>query len=457
MASAARVFISYSSDDIALVDRLKEDLKRAGVDVWIDHERLRPGTPDWRRAVIDGAKQATVMIYAASTTAATSQFVDHELAVAEEEGREILPFWVTGDRWTYCAPFGRHAMQYIDGRGAAYAAGLAKLLAALGATPAAQPSVPQFAARPIATQAAAARVAPQPQPAAPLWPTAPAIPPERFPARLARLGYTAHAKDGAEWIVPPVCHVAAGPFKLGSDKKRDLQAYDDELKRLTVILPDYAIARFPVTVAEYACFVTATKRKQPGDWSSQLQRLTHPVVYVSWRDAYDYAEWLAGRTRQPWRLPTEAEWEKAARSDPREPLGASSERVYPWSDAWDAARCNAEGRIGRTTPVGAYGPDDPEPDGSRRSGAAPCGAEDMAGNVWEWTASPYHAADYSKSELQAAKESTESRVLRGGWWDGDSRGARAAYRLHFDPDFAYYNRGGFRVALLAGRSLDYYT
>lgn len=283
------------------------------------------------------------------------------------------------------------------------------------------------------------------------------IPPERFPARLARLGYSAQARDGVEWIVPPVCQVAAGPFKLGSDPKHDPVAkekvFANELKRLPVTLPDYAIARFPVTVAEYACFMTATKRAKPTGkynrltWDDQLQRLTHPVVNVSWRDAYDYAEWLAARTRQPWRLPTEAEWEKAARSDPGDPLGTSSERVYPWGDTYDATRCNAERRIGRTTPVGAFGPDDPEPDGTRRSGASPCGAEDMAGNVWEWTAS-IGADDYSKSELQSAKESTENRTLRGGSWDHVAWFARAAYRYRDVPVLASYVIG-FRLARVA--------
>ena len=151
-------------------------------------------------------------------------------------------------------------------------------------------------------------------------------------------------------------------------------------------------------------------------------------MYVTWHDAYDYAAWLAQRTEQPWRLPTEAEWEKAARCDPRDPLGASSERIYPWGDTFDAARCNTgASKIGHTTPVGWYGPDDPDPRAGRKSGASPCGVEDLAGNVWEWTASAY-AADYSKSELSSPYESTENRVLRGGSWGDSARIARAACR-----------------------------
>ena len=289
-------------------------------------------------------------------------------------------------------------------------------------------------------------------------PPPPAIPAQRFPARLATLGFAAYARDGVEWIVPPVCPVPAGQFKLGSDKARDKDARDDELARRVVTLPAYAIARFPVTVAEYACFVTATKRTPPQKgtynsltWEQQLQRLDHPVVATTWYDAFDYADWLAQRTGQPWRLPSEAEWEKAARCDPRDPqgpLGASSERIYPWGDTFEAARCNTgASKIGTTTPVGWYGPADPDPRAGRKSGASPCGAEDMAGNVWEWTASE-RAQDYSKSELLSQRESTENRILRGGSWFNDAWLARAAYRSGNLP-VVIVNNVGFRLVVVA--------
>ncbi len=100
-------------------------------------------------------------------------------------------------------------------------------------------------------------------------------------------------------------------------------------------LAAFSIGRFPVTVAEYACFVEAGQR-QPQQWPTQLQKLDHPVTYVSWDDAVAYAAWLAQMTRQPWRLPTEAEWEKAARWD-RAPGVA---RLYPWGDMFDPSRAN---------------------------------------------------------------------------------------------------------------------
>ncbi len=427
-ASTPRVFISYSSKDTALVARLREDLKREGVAVWLDHEQLTPGTPDWRAAVLRGIDQATTVIYCASPAAA-SKFVGHELAIADGEKKLILPFWIHGEKWYFCAPMGFYFAQYIDGRDAAYPAGLQALLATLGPTP-------------------TTTTAPAPRPAAPL------IPAERFPTRLATLGFTPHARDGVEWIIPPVCVVPAGQFRLGSDQAHDPKARSNELTRRTVTLPAFEIARFPVTVAEYACFLRATGRKEPPEgrvfkvaWAQQFQRLDHPVVNVSWYDAFDFAAWLAGRTSQPWRLPTEAEWEKAARCDPRDsqgPLGASSQRIYPWGDVFDKMRCNTnESGHGGTTPVGWYGPDNPDPRAGRQSGASPYGAEDLAGNVLEWLATAY-VSDYRTSETTELRNSDTSLCRRGGSWGGKAGDARAACR--YQPGFGDVDDSfGFRL------------
>ncbi len=423
--AAPRLFISYSHVDDTAVQRLQRDLEQAGAIIWIDHESLIPGMPDWEDAVRNGISQAGVVVYAASPDARKSPYVRDEINLARSQGRTVIPFWVAGDDWLDCAPLGWGMTQYVDGRGASHTTGLARLLARLGLAASAAP-------RPVATPAAA-RIALAPAPLAPT--PAPTIPTARFPARLAALHFTAQARDGVEWIIPPVCLVPAGQFRLGSDKRRDYEANSNELQRRIVGLPAFEIARFPITVAEYACFLTATQRTPPpkGEysaltWDQQLQRLEHPVMGVSWYDAYDYAAWLAERSGQPWRLPAEAEWEKAARSDPHDPLGASSERIYPWGDTFAAARCNTiESKLHTTTPIGWYGPDDPDPRAGRQSGASPCGAEDLAGNVWEWTATEY-AADYSKSDMQSRSNSTINRCLRGGSWNGYPAGIRAARR-----------------------------
>jgi formylglycine-generating enzyme required for sulfatase activity len=257
----------------------------------------------------------------------------------------------------------------------------------------------------------------------------PPLAPERFPERLGSLGYVAQRGNdprtgkAVPFILPPTVPVPAGPFQMGQTNPRDPDSRYDGPAR-TATTGAFAIARYPVTVAEYACFVDAGQT-QPRSWQDQLTKLEHPVVQVTWHDATAYAEWLAGLTGQPWRLPAEEEWEKAARWDPR----SGKSLVYPWGDTFDAARCNtSESAIGTTTPVGRYGP----------AGASPCGAEDMAGNVWEWTASTRDSA-------------TQNRVLRGGSWNFDHRLARAACRNHFRP-VGFLDLGGFRLVVAPVRA-----
>ena len=259
--------------------------------------------------------------------------------------------------------------------------------------------------------------------------------PDRFPPQLAQLGFVAEKRNGVAFIIPPVCQVSAGEFLMGSDKRRDSQASSDEQPQHRVNLAAYAIARFPVTVAEYACFVEGANHRRPNNWQQQMQKLDHPVVYVSWDDAVAYAAWLAKLTQQPWRLPTEAEWEKAARWDAR----AGVARLYPWGDTFDASRANtSEGGKGGTTAVGAY-----------PNGASPYGAEEMAGNVWEWTHSLYKPYPYTASDGREVGNSTGNRTRRGGSWSYNAINARAAFRINGWP-VNLDNYIGVRLALAAG-------
>ena len=191
----------------------------------------------------------------------------------------------------------------------------------------------------------------------------------------------------------------------------------------------FSIARYPVTRANYQAFIAAGHRP-PSHWPEGLyfELLNqHPVVNISWHDALAYCHWLSENTAQCYRLPTEAEWEKAAR-------GASA-RTYPWGDEFDKTRCNTwEAGIGRTTPVDAY-----------PTGASPYGVMDMVGNVWEWCSTlhadyPYRADD-SREDLAAEGW----RTLRGGSWLDYEWGARCARRLSGQPDYVSRNTG-FRVA-----------
>jgi formylglycine-generating enzyme required for sulfatase activity len=173
-------------------------------------------------------------------------------------------------------------------------------------------------------------------------------------------------------------------------------------------LPEFWIGWTPVTNAEYARFVIATGHEPPGHWGGGAPPeglAAHPVTHVSWEDAVAYAQWLGAR------LPTVEEWEKAARG--------TDGRAYPWGD-WAEGCCNTkEAGIGTTTPVGHYSP----------QGDSPYGCVDMAGNVFEWTAS----------------REGKYQVLRGGSFNHGREMAHGAFRVRHKPSYRYRNLG-FRVA-----------
>src|SRR5262249_32438831 len=153
-----------------------------------------------------------------------------------------------------------------------------------------------------------------------------------------------------------------------SDKKREPLAFDSATPQHIVETKAYQIARFPVTVAEYACAVRTKAVREPPragffSWKRQLAKPDHAVETVPWIEAIAYATWLANLSGQPWHLPTEAQWEKAARGTDR--------RTYPWGDKYDKTRARVGKLFGGAVPVGSY-----------PSGASPYGVQDMAGNVW---------------------------------------------------------------------------
>jgi formylglycine-generating enzyme required for sulfatase activity len=259
-----------------------------------------------------------------------------------------------------------------------------------------------------------------------------------LPRYLEDRGFALRDARGVAHIVPPLCPVDMRGFLLGAEPARDPQARETELPQQRLTLPAYSIAAYPVTVVEYRCAVHAGALREPplGEWlpiawSAQELLPEHPAVCVSWHDARAYASWLAAVTGRPWRLPTEAEWEMAARG--------GDGRIYPWGDAWDPARANTkEGGPGRTTPAGSY-----------PLGVSPCGAYDLAGNVWEWTSSLFQPYPYEAADGRESPDAEGFRVLRGGSWNYPAEGARSTRRGNADPSSV---RGsfGFRLVLAEG-------
>ncbi len=227
--------------------------------------------------------------------------------------------------------------------------------------------------------------------------------------------------------------IPAGEFLMGSNPRQDKLAEDNEQPQHRLHLPDYYIAKTPVTNAQYAAFVQATDHRVPNYWKGKQparDKKEHPVVDIAWADAIAYCRWLGTA------LPTEAEWEKAARGD--------DGRIYPWGNQWAAQRCNtnAAGQKG-TTPVGIF-----------PNGASPYGCLDMVGNVWEWCVTEYtdgykpHPHNSPEDERTEEKLNNTNilRVLRGGSWFVSQNYARCASR-HRGNVRNWDTYRGFRVVV----------
>jgi formylglycine-generating enzyme required for sulfatase activity len=190
--------------------------------------------------------------------------------------------------------------------------------------------------------------------------------------------------------------IPAGKFIRGSDHR-----LPDEGPQYMAETKAFYIDKYEVTNLQYKQFIDATGRKSPNHFRNRTYpegKVDHPVVFVSWYDAHDYCKW-AGK-----RLPTDIEWEKAAR-------GTKDDRDYPWGDDFDVNKVNSPVRWkslnveGDTTPVGSF-----------EAGKSPFGLYDMAGNVWEWTDSWY--VQYPGNNWPSENYGEQYKVLKGGsWWD----------------------------------------
>jgi formylglycine-generating enzyme required for sulfatase activity len=274
--------------------------------------------------------------------------------------------------------------------------------------------------------------------------------------------------DEARWQLPKeallgFAHIPAGGFLMGT-KKKDIKAliekfggnedyYKDETEQHKLHLPDYFIARYPVTAAQFKAFVEASKHK-PANEASLQGVPNHPVRYVTWFDALAYCNWLNEKLKEIapaqkpeneteevfWQgigsgklivtLPSEAEWEKAARgglalTPNPSPTGRGESRLFPWGDAITPDHANyGDTNLNTTSAVGAF-----------PQGESSYGLQDMSGNVWEWTRSIYDKYPYEISEKRENLEDKKShRVLRGGAFSYEVRYVRCAYRSRYYPN-----------------------
>jgi formylglycine-generating enzyme required for sulfatase activity len=494
-----QVFLAYSRKDAELMRRLRADLLAAGIVVWVDDQDLEPGTLLWQRAIGRALRESHCLIALLSPEACESEWVNNEITLAKKRNLRIFPVLLRGDE-DDAVPLALVSVQYVDARVDYDGAVRGRLLPAvrkhLGLAPVRQvedvvqpasAGTPQLAApaeqaheqqdSPPQAPAAARQVEDVVQPAssAPPQLAAPAelrvlldwehFSPEQRNAAGERLGaepggdtrrgvgLRADGLPDIDWVEVP---------EADAQGRREFIYQEDERR----VEPTFWMARFPVTYAQYQAFAAAgyaderwwkelaapeDVRRKPG-WQ-RFPFWNHPREMVSWYEAVAFCRWLSSRAEErrdllppalrgvsSWRisLPTEWQWEKAARGH--------DGRQYPWGGAEyrsGYANINETYAKGGRKPVGKHYLQKTSAVGMYPQGASPYGICDLSGNIWEWClnehANPHH--------IQEA--GTELRVLRGGSWYGPYDLAAAALRYGVSPRYRDFIVLGFRVVVCA--------
>jgi hypothetical protein len=379
-----RVFISHAHQDAAFAHRLAADLERNGFPVWIAPESIRPGE-QWLPAIARGLQESGVCAVVLTPDGVASSWVEYEtnLAISRERKKQMQLLLL--DVAECDAPFGWAGYQYLQFRGD-YEDGLAALRVAVSR---------------FSDLSADATKATDHGPKAKSVIIAPTV--SEFPHSPANSDRLIHEKTGIELVRIPAGHY------INRYGLRDL-------------LPEFWIGRFPVTNAQYKKFIDENPLhklpkteisyawsfrdyadEEPYHWDEKRRThpkglSEHPVVLVDWHDIQAFLSWAGLR------LPSEDEWEKAARG--------GEERLFPWGNDWRDKHSNTL-EAGRrwTSQVGFYSP----------HGDSLYGCADMAGNVWEWTSSLYRRDDDAH------------RVIRGGSYANDWEQARTDYREMSPP------------------------
>lgn len=442
-----RVFLCHSSNDKPTVRELYRQLSAEGwMDVWLDEEKLYPGQ-DWNLEIEKAVEAADVILVCLSNNSITKEgYVQRELRIVLDyaDYKPEGTLYLIPIRLEQCDPPRRlRPWQYADyfekDRERAYQRLLVSLRMRAGSLGISteQPDAKLVTEKPKSEPERATADPPKAKPAQ----AKPKIESKPKPIQPADK-YTVDGKaiytfGGIEFVKVP-----AGKFLMGSGNK-DKNAGNDEKPQHTVDLPyEYFMGRFPVTNEQYAAYVRVNGTEHPvKNWEKKKD---HPVVNVSWKDAVAYCQWLNGlsKGKRPsglvLRLPTEAEWEKAARWKPSSAgrgQGEGESLIYPWGDVFDKTKCNTyEGGKGGTTPVGTYSP----------QGDSPYGCADMSGNVWEWMHSLYKPYPYQANDGRENQKAEGRRVLRGGSFYDIEGGARCACR--HDYPISILSHRGFRVA-----------
>jgi len=448
-----QVFISYSRKDLSFVSQLVADLKKAGFDVWYDVSGLGGGSR-WRSEIENALRRSQFVLVVLSPDSIASEWVEREFLFASNLRRKIVPLM-----YRACElPLNYVDMNYIDVQGENYRQNFEQLLKALevGVEKEAwipNPNPPARLTRrsvfligggttilasliglyliinrgqvsstltetgdqetmTVVTPLLSVTMA---EPS--LAPTETLTPAETFTPSVPPAGSEFKDDGGVKMVL-----ILAGEFTMGSENGEN-----DEKPAHTVYLDDYYLDIFEVTNLSYSACVVAGNCAAPADASyyNNRQYANHPVVHVDWDMAQTYCLWRGAR------LPTEAEWEKAARG--------TEALIYPWGNSVDASFANYFDAIQDTSEVGSY-----------EKGRSIYGIYDMAGNVWEWVADFYDENYYrtlppNVRNPLGPSSPNKYHLMRGGSWRDDANQIRSFNRRRLFYN-VYGNNLGFRCA-----------
>jgi formylglycine-generating enzyme required for sulfatase activity len=441
-----QVFISYASDNISsttsdrqVADRICIALESQGIRCWIAPRDILPGN-DWMDAIIDAVDHTKIIVLVFSANTEKSQWVKDEIKLALEEKRTIIPFRIQDVSPQRALKLLKVRCQWMDAFTPPLEKHIESLVNIVSRHLGLEPTIPVKKEK-IKEKPGADQVQPAASEIKPVKgdkKETPYMPPEDVKNMISNMLSKHHLRLQVPEMPEDVKKMISKAHKIEKNKNGFWEAYyqdgivmvyippgefmmgqtDEEKKWLIgqigeknynsyyaneaplhkVYLDGYWIGKYEVTFAQYDRYCSDIKKEKPGDegWG----RENRPVINVSWTEAAAYCQWLSRQTGLEFKLPTEAQREKAARGN--------DQRKYPWGSREPGKDlANFSGNVGKATPVGSY-----------PAGASPYGLLDMAGNVWEWCGDWYEAGYYKNSPQKnpAGPGAGSYRVFRGGGW-----------------------------------------